>query len=86
MLLRPPGQTAADRQRRSRRRRKAGKVLLRVEADEFRLVDALITSGRLDPDAGLSRAQVEKALAKLVEDWTARWTSRVASSIPGDRV
>jgi hypothetical protein len=74
------------RQRRSRRRRKAGRALLQIEVDEFRLIDALISSGRLTPDEGLARARVEKALANLVDDWTARWVSRVASPEWPDRV
>jgi hypothetical protein len=69
---------ARNRQRRSRRRRKAGRVLLRVETDEFRLIDALIASGRLSSDDGLARARVEKAVGQLVEDRITRWLSRVA--------
>jgi hypothetical protein len=72
-------QTAArNRQRRSRRRRKAGLVLLQVEIDEFTLIDALVASGRLDVGDGLARARVQKAVAKLLDDWAQRWLSRVA--------
>jgi hypothetical protein len=35
-------------------------VLLHIEVDEFALVDALITAGRLTPEDGLARARVEK--------------------------
>jgi len=70
---------ARNRQRRSRRRRRAGRVLLRIEINEFRLVDALISAGRLHPHDGLARAQVEEAVVRLVDDWCDRWVSRVAS-------
>ena len=70
--------TARTRQRRSRLRRRQGRALLRVEANEFDLVAALLKAGRLCEADGLQRPKVEQALTKLVEDWTARWLSRVA--------
>jgi hypothetical protein len=66
------------RQRRCRRRRKQGRALLKVEVHEFDLVAALLKAGRLCETGGLQRPKIEQALAKLVEDWTARWLSRVA--------
>lgn len=52
--------------------------MLKVEVDEFGLVEALQRAGRLCEIDGLRRPKIEQALAKLVEDWTARWLSRVA--------
>ena len=76
--------TSRARQRRSRQRRKQGRALLKVEVDEFELVAALLKAGRLCETDGLQRPKVEQALARLVEDWTTRWLSRVASPAPGD--
>jgi hypothetical protein len=64
---------AAARQRRCRTRRRQGTVVLHVEAHEFRLVDALITAGRLTEDESQRRPLVEKAAAALLDDFTQRW-------------
>jgi hypothetical protein len=68
--------TAAARQRRCRVRRRQGLAILRVETNEFRLIDALLAAGRLSEDEALRRALVEKAAAKLLEDFTARWLGK----------
>lgn len=64
MLTRTPGRGAAGgasaRQRRSRARRRAGRVLLRIEADEFELIEALLASGRLDEASCLDRRCLER--------------------------
>jgi hypothetical protein len=76
MLERPPprpDRRAAERQRRSRARRRRGRVILKVEADEFELVEALMQAGRLDERDGLNRARVEQAVARLISDWASRW-------------
>jgi hypothetical protein len=48
-------------------------AVLRVEADEFRLIDALISAGRLTESEALRRPLVEKAAARLLEDFAVRW-------------
>jgi hypothetical protein len=48
---------AAVRQHRCRTRRRRGLAVLRVEADEFRLIDALITAGRLTEDESQRRSR-----------------------------
>jgi hypothetical protein len=48
-------------------------VILKIEAHEFRLVDALITAGRLTEDESRRRSLVEKATAKLLDDVVTRW-------------
>jgi hypothetical protein len=64
---------SALRQRKCRARRKQGTVVLHVEVHEFRLVDALITAGRLSESESQRRAMVEKAAAALLEDFAQRW-------------
>jgi hypothetical protein len=60
------------RQHRCRARRRQGTVILKIEAHEFRLVDALITAGRLSEDESRRRGLVEKATAKLLDDVVTR--------------
>lgn len=62
--------TATDRQRARRARLKAGRLVLRVEADEIGLVEMLIDHGLLDradaEDLPRIEAAVERALAILI--------------------
>jgi hypothetical protein len=71
---RGPLSPAGLRQKRSRARRRNGRVLVKVEVDEFRLIDALQAAGRLRGDEGLQRAAVEREAAALVADFVRRWT------------
>jgi hypothetical protein len=64
---------ASARQKRSRARRRRGRALLRVEVDEFDLIEALQASGRLDDAGGLDRARVEQEAGRVLRDWTTRW-------------
>jgi hypothetical protein len=48
-------------------------VILKIEAHEFRLIDALISAGRLTEDESRRRGLVEKQVSQLVEDWVQRW-------------
>jgi hypothetical protein len=75
MPQRPSRETL--RQRRSRSRRRQGKVVLRIEADEYPLIGALQAAGRLGEQDGLRRGQVEQAVAKLISDWVERWGTPV---------
>jgi hypothetical protein len=52
-----------------RRRRRQGSIVLKIEAAEYPLIEALITSGRLTPDQALDRAEIEREIAAVVEDW-----------------
>src|SRR5262245_769595 len=61
MLTRPSPTTI--RQRRSRARRKVGRILLRIEVDEYDLVATLQRTNRLSIEDGLHRARVEQATA-----------------------
>jgi hypothetical protein len=65
--------TAAARQQRFRQRRQSGKACLRVEVCEEALITALLASGRLTEGQALRRPLVELELAKLLDDWAARW-------------
>jgi hypothetical protein len=75
MLQRPPtDRTAASaRQRRHRRRAKAGKVIFAIEADEYTIIEALVQSRRLTRDEALRRSLVNAALSRFLDDWAARW-------------
>jgi hypothetical protein len=71
--------TSALRQRKCRARRRQGTVVLHVEAHEFRLIDALLASGRLSEDESQRRGLVEKAAARLLEDFAQRWLGKQRS-------
>lgn len=58
--------SAADRQRRLRRRRAAGRAVLRVEIDEVEHVERLIAAGFLDPHQCDDRDAIERATARLL--------------------
>jgi hypothetical protein len=64
---------AAARQHRCRARRRRGVALLRVEVDEFRLVDALLWAGRLNEAESRRRSLVEAAVAQVLKDFIVRW-------------
>jgi hypothetical protein len=67
MLRRRAPSPAAVRARRSRQRLKAGRRVYRIELHEVRLRAALDRSRRLE------NADVEGALAEVIEDFVARW-------------
>jgi hypothetical protein len=71
----PAGSSAAVRKRRYRRRRAAGRILLRVEASDYELTLALIKSGYLAEAQSVDRHAVEAATAKVLPDWVERWLS-----------
>ena len=58
---------AALRQRLHRARERNGKIVLRIEADEVGLTEALITAKLLDPLVDHDRAAVEAAAARMLE-------------------
>jgi hypothetical protein len=72
-LRRKRSGSEAERQRRARARRRRGVMTFRVEANEHRLAEALIESGRLTEALALERPQIERELAKLIDDWIRRW-------------
>jgi hypothetical protein len=74
--------TSRARQRKSRQRRKQGRVLLRIEVDEFRLVEALQLAGRLTAADGLERARIEREAEQVLADWIARWLPDVTRGLP----
>lgn len=59
--------SAAARQARHRQRERAGRIVLRVEADEIQLVEALVASELLPEADRDDRAAVEEATARLIE-------------------
>jgi hypothetical protein len=61
------------RQHRCRARRRRGLAVLRIEVNEFDLIDSLIAANRLSEDESRRRPLVEKATGKLLEDVISRW-------------
>jgi hypothetical protein len=37
------------------------------------LIDAMISAGRIDEQAALDRAEVERVAAQVLAEWIARW-------------
>ena len=68
---------AAGRMRRHRARERNGRVVLRIEAVELDLVHALIASGALAHGDADDRHKVERAVERLLSDWSAAWAERV---------
>jgi hypothetical protein len=63
----------AGHQARVRERARDGKAIFRLEADHDLVVLALIESRRLTEAEALERPKVEAALARVLEEWAARW-------------
>ena len=63
----------ALRQRRSRARHRQGLIVLKVEAHEDRLVEALLRIRRLSDEESRRRPLVEREVGRLVDDWCRRW-------------
>ena len=64
---------ATARKREQRRRERQGLVQLHVEADEYRLALALITSQRMSAEAALRRDLVAREVGTILRDWADRW-------------
>lgn len=65
---------AAERQRRRTMRRKLDLKLFTIPADEFRLSEAMLASGRMSEADALDHRLVEHALTEVVADFIDRWT------------
>jgi hypothetical protein len=63
----------AKRQRRRTPRRNAGLCVLRIEAHEIDLARALIISERLTQAEALRRSLIDRAAAKILAEFVARW-------------
>jgi hypothetical protein len=67
--------SSAARMARTRQRRRAGLILLEIEAPEVELVETLIVHGMLDPnladDPEAIAAAVERTLEALIAEWRA---------------
>ena len=68
--------SAARPQARARQRRRDGKRSVRIDIDHELVVGALIDSKRLSEDEALDHANVERAVAAVVEDWAKSWPRR----------
>jgi hypothetical protein len=64
---------ATERKREQRRRERQGRVQLIVEADEYRLALALISSQRMTAEAALRRDLVAREVGSIIRDWSDRW-------------
>ncbi|HEY1301064.1 MAG TPA: hypothetical protein VGF07_11250 [Stellaceae bacterium] len=65
--------SAAEKKRRQRRRARLGLRVLRVEIDEAALPGALIASGQIGEADALAWPAVERAVARVLRDWSRRW-------------
>ena len=65
--------TAAERQRKYRRRCRDGAVVLRPAVPLYPLVEALIQTKRISEQAALDRSEIDKAAAQLLIDFAERW-------------
>ena len=72
-----PLSPGALRARRSRARRREGLTVFHVEADQRRVIAALRAAGRMGDDA--NREDIERALAEVLIDFTARWLGKKIS-------
>jgi hypothetical protein len=63
----------AGHQARVRERARNGKAIFRLEANHDLLVLALLESRRLTEAEALDRSRVEAELARVLEQWAARW-------------
>ena len=81
MLVRPPRpddprrKSASARQRRYRRRAKAGNAIFPIEADECAVIEAMLKSGRMTEAQALKRKLVNAALGELIAEWAGRWNA-----------
>ena len=67
---------ARQRETRSKRRRKAGKLILGIEVDEIELIKSLVAAGRLcESDVG-DRERVKAAARDVLADFIARWRTK----------
>jgi hypothetical protein len=67
---------ARQREARSRRRRKAGLLILPVEVNEIALVESLLAAGRIcEADAG-NRERVKAAAQDVLADFINRWRTK----------
>lgn len=65
--------TAAEKQRRYRRRQRRDLRVYKVEAPEHCVLSALLESGRLSEAEALDKRRVEKALSEIIIDFSKRW-------------
>ena len=63
----------AERQQRWRERRRRGLRRLQVDVDDDAFADALIESGRLDPDQTRDPEALGKAASELLRTWAQHW-------------
>jgi hypothetical protein len=73
MLARTP---AALKKRRYRRRLRNGVIVLKIEAREAELAEAMLAAGRLDSAAAEARSALERAAEDILAEWCARWLQR----------
>ena len=70
MLARTP---AALKKRRYRRRLRNGVIVLKIEAREAELAEAMLLAGRLTERQALDRAELARAAGDMVREWCERW-------------
>jgi hypothetical protein len=72
MLDRPPS-PGRQRQARSRKRRRAGRLMMLAEFDEAGMIEALIRAERLSESDAADRGRLGQAINALLGDFIAEW-------------
>lgn len=67
----------AARQRAYRERQRHGEAVLPLRVDYFRLIEALLVSGRLSEADALDRSRVKIAAGEVLDDWAMRWLQKI---------
>jgi hypothetical protein len=73
--------SAALRNRRYRRRRRSGLVVINVLCDEFGVIDALIEQKLIGEDESENRQAVGAALSRLIQRWQESVTRRANDAL-----
>ena len=81
MLARTP---AALKKRRYRRRLRDGRIVLRIEACEFELAEAMIAAERLTEAESTQRDALNRAAEGVLREWCERWRTRHRNCPPVD--
>jgi len=67
---------ARERQRRWRRRVRAGHMVLRIEVDKLELAEAATEALGLPPREAVEREKLEGVVQDLVQSWISHWRLR----------
>jgi hypothetical protein len=75
-LARDPAMAARRRKRAFRERQRRGRIVLKMEVDEFEIAAALVRSGHLTEPEATNRAALEQGVAIVLRKWSEEWGTR----------